>query len=123
MSLFRLSEWLHLQQKKGKIFSMINYAICEISGKQYKVIPGKVLEVSFQGELGKDIEASVLLLSEGDKFKIGRPFLKESLSLSRVENIKGTKIRVSKFHAKANYRRTIGYRSKITKVVLPVKKA
>lgn len=100
---------------------MLNYAICEISGKQYKVIPGKIFEINFQGEDSNDIEANVLLLSEDDKFKIGNPYLKEKLILKRAENIKGPKIRVSKFHAKANYRKTTGFRSKLTQVVLPVK--
>jgi len=111
--------------KKGKIISMSNYAICEISGKQYKVVPGQNLEVDFLGEEGKDLEVNVLLLSDDGKLQIGSPFLKEKLTLKRVENIKGEKIRVSKFHAKANFRKTIGYRSKLTKVVwdLPVKKA
>ncbi len=100
---------------------MLNYAVCEISGKQYKIIPGKSLEVSLQKE-GDFLEVPVLLLSEEGKLKIGSPYLKEKLSLKRVEDIKGPKIRVSKFHAKANYRKTIGYRSKITKVVWSVKK-
>lgn len=99
---------------------MLNYAICEISGKQYKVIPGESFEISFQENKG-DIEANVLLISEGDKLKIGNPYLKEKLTLKRIEDTKGEKIRVSKFHAKANYRRTTGYRSKLTKVVWSVK--
>ncbi|OGE64650.1 50S ribosomal protein L21 [Candidatus Daviesbacteria bacterium RIFCSPLOWO2_02_FULL_36_7] len=101
---------------------MLNYAICEISGKQYKVVSGQTFEVSLQ-QPGDNIEANVLLLSEDDKLQIGKPFLKEKLTLKRVEDIKGEKIRVSKFHAKANFRKTRGYRSKITKVVLGVKKA
>lgn len=101
---------------------MLNYAICEISGKQYKVIPGKSFEVSLQ-KPGDSVEAAVLLLSEDDKLKIGTSYLKEKITLKRVEDSKGIKIRVSKFHAKANYRKTIGYRSKITKLVLPVEKA
>lgn len=102
---------------------MLNYAICEISGKQYKVIPGETLEVSLQKGSDKDIEVNVLLLLEDSKLKIGNPYLKEKLTLKRVEDGKLKKIRVSKFRAKANYRKTIGYRSKITKLVLPVKKA
>lgn len=101
---------------------MLNYAICEISGKQYKIIPEQILEVDFQGESDSDIEAKVLLLVSDGKLQIGKPYLKEKINLKRVGNIKGEKIRVSKFHAKANYRRVKGYRSKITKVVLPVKK-
>lgn len=95
---------------------MLNYAICEVSGKQYRVVPGQTLEVSFQG--AQDIKAKVLLLSEDGKLKIGNPYLKETLVLKYVENIKGAKIRVSKFHAKVNYRRTIGFRPKFTKVML-----
>ena len=95
---------------------MLNYAVCEISGKQYKVVPNKIFEVSLQKE-GGTIEAAVLLLSEDGKLQIGTPYLKEKITLKRVEDSKGTKIKVSKFHAKANYRKTIGYRSKITKLV------
>lgn len=104
---------------------MLNYAICELKGKQYKVVPNQAIEVAYLGEEDKDIEVDVLLLSEDDKLKIGTPFLKEKLTLKRVENTKGEKIRVSKFHAKANYRKTIGFRSKLTRVVLalPVRQA
>lgn len=102
---------------------MLNYAVCEISGKQYKVVPGKIFEVSLQKQPGQNIEVPVLLSSEKDTLKIGYPYLKEKLNLARVEDTKGTKIRVSKFHAKANFRKTIGYRSKITKLVLSVKKS
>ena len=108
---------------KDKIFPMLNYAICEISGKQYRVIPGETLEVNLQRGADQNIEAKVLLLSEDGKLKIGNPYLKDSLKLERVGDVKGKKIRVSKFHAKANYRKTVGFRSKITKVVLAVKKA
>lgn len=103
---------------------MLNYAVCEISGKQYKVIPNKAFEVSRLEGDGKNIKVKVLLLlSEDGKVEIGKPYLKEELVLERVEDIKGVKIRVSKFHAKANFRKTIGYRSKLTKVMLVVKKA
>lgn len=102
---------------------MLNYAICEISGKQYKVTPGAVLAIDFQDQSKKDIETNVLVLSEDGKIKVGKPYLKEKITLKRIENTKGKKIRVSKFHAKANYRKTIGFRPKITKVKLSVKKS
>lgn len=99
---------------------MLNYVVCEISGKQYKVVPGQILKVNLQ-KTSDDIEANVLLLSEDDKLQIGSPYLKNKLALKRIEDIKGKKIRVSKFHAKANFRKTIGFRPKFTKVVLAVK--
>lgn len=96
---------------------MLNYAICEISGKQYKVVPNVPFEVARQ----KDLSAKVLFISEDGKISIGKPYLKENLTLKIVEDTKGLKIRVSKFHAKANFRKTTGYRSKLTKVVYAVK--
>lgn len=101
---------------------MLKYAICEISGKQYKVIPNKAFEIDLQKELNKNIEANLLLLVEDGKLKLGKPFLKEKLSLKFLENIKGKKIRVAKFHAKANYRKVKGFRPKLTRVIWDVKK-
>lgn len=100
---------------------MLSYAVLEISGKQYKVIPNEPFVVDFLGDL-KRLEANVLFLSENGKIKLGTPYLKEKLSLDIVENIRGEKIRVSKFHAKANFRRTTGHKSKLTSVVLSQKK-
>lgn len=101
---------------------MLNYAICEIEGKQYKIVPNQALNVAYVGD-SKTIEVNVLALMEDAKLKIGKPYLKEKLTLKCLENISGEKIRVAKFHAKANYRRVRGSRSKLTKVILDVKKA
>lgn len=101
---------------------MFDYAICEISGKQYKILPNKPLEVDWLGENDKKIEVPVLLFSEGGEIKIGTPYLMDRLTLDCLETIKGEKVRVAKFHAKANYRKVRGHRSKLTKVVYSVKK-
>lgn len=101
---------------------MLKYVICEISGKQYKIIPNKPIEIDLQKRLEKGIEANVLLLSEDGKLKIGRPYLKEKIHLKSLENLVGKKIRVSKYHAKANWRKVLGFKPKFTKVILDVKK-
>lgn len=97
---------------------MLNYAVCEISGKQYKILPNKVLEIDYQGEGGKVIGVNVLLVGEDGKIRLGTPYLKEKLNLKVLDNIKGKKIRVSKYHAKANFRKVLGFRPKFTRVVL-----
>lgn len=107
--------------KRGKIILMLNYAVCEIRGKQYKVLPNIPFRADYLGEEGHDLEVSVMLLAKTGKLHLGKPYLKEKLALKFVENIKGAKIRVSKFHAKANYRRTTGIRPKFTTLILPVK--
>lgn len=102
---------------------MFDYAVCQISGKQYKVLPNQPLEVDWLGEETKKIEAEVLLLSEGNKVQFGTPFLKEKLSFDVLETTRGEKIRVAKFHAKANYRKVTGSRSRRSKIIYSVKKA
>lgn len=102
---------------------MFDYAICEISGKQFKVTPNQPLLVDWLGEKSKKIEVSVLLLSEGGKVKVGAPYLKDKLSLEVLETVKADKIRVAKFHAKANYRKVTGMRPKKTKLSYSVKKS
>lgn len=100
---------------------MLRYAVCEISGKQYKLLPGTPVAVDWLGEETKKIEAKTLLVAEDKEVKIGTPYLKEELSLEVVGE-KKTKIRVAKFHAKANYRRVTGIKRKNTLVSLSVKK-
>ena len=96
---------------------MLDYAICEIGGKQYKFLPNQPLLVDLQDN-SKPIEVGVLMMVENNKVKLGKPYLKEKLNLKVLEEVKGEKIRVAKFHAKANYRRVTGIRPKYTKVVL-----
>lgn len=100
---------------------MLKYAICEISGKQYRLIPGQPLEVELNGELSKTFDVPVLVLADEGKIKIGKPYLKNKLTLKCLEVLKGKKIRVAKYHAKANWRKVRGFRPRFTKVVWAVK--
>lgn len=109
---------------------MLDYAICEISGKQYKVIPNHPIEVDFLGVLDKEtglakagVEVKLLILSEDGKLKIGTPYLKEALDLKFLETVKSNKIRVAKFHAKANFRKVTGNRTKKARIVYIQKKS
>ncbi len=97
---------------------MLEFAICEISGKQYKVVPKQEVLVDWLGEDIKKLEAAVLLMSEGGKVQVGTPFLKEKLSFEVLGTTKAKKIRVAKFHAKANFRKVTGSRPKKTRLVL-----
>lgn len=101
---------------------MSNYYVLALSGKQYLAEPGKSFEVDFLGEELKSIEAQVLLISDGKNVEIGTPYLKDTLKLDVIAQTRGEKIRVAKFHAKANYRRVRGHKSKLTQVMIPVKK-
>lgn len=88
---------------------MLNYLVAEIKGKQYKVVPGKQFAVDFLGEGQTQLECeSVLLKSEGDKIELGTPFVSGKVVFDVVSVTKGKKIRVAKYHAKANTRKVTG---------------
>lgn len=92
----------------------MQYSVFELNGRQYLIEPGKTIEVDLLGA-DKTLKVdNVLLRVDDDKVDIGTPFLKESLELEVVGNIKKDKIRVAKFHAKANYRKVIGSRRQMT---------
>lgn len=95
------------------------YAVIRYNGKQHKVSSGSLLEL--EGTLGKKddkiIFEDILLTSDGEKVSIGKPLV-SGVKISGIvlENKKGEKIRVSKFKAKARYRKTIGFRQTLTVV-------
>lgn len=97
---------------------MGKYAIIRIKGTQYRVIEGEEILV---GKLGEDKpEAEVLLLSDDDKVKVGKPTVRGVKAKLKVleKEVKGKKLYVQTFKAKSRYRRKIGFRPKYTKVLV-----
>lgn len=97
----------------------MNFAVIKASGKQYKVSPGLVLEVDkIEGKTGdKVLFDEVLLVGNDDKITVGTPLISGSVVTAKiVDQVKGDKIRVAKFKAKARYRRVTGFRSQLTKI-------
>lgn len=95
----------------------MDYAVIKAAGKQYRVSAGDVLEIDRLAD-GKNVtfEEVLLLVSDG-QVKIGKPTLSGvSVKATLLEQTKGDKLRVSKFKAKARYRRTIGFRASLSKV-------
>ncbi len=97
----------------------MNFAVIKAAGKQYKVTSGTVLEIDkIEGEKGKNISFDeVLLLSDEKTTLVGTPLVKNaSVTAKIVDQIRGDKVRVAKFKAKARFRRATGFRSQLTKV-------
>ena len=99
---------------------MLTYAIVQIDSKQYKMEPGKEYLVDFQGDGAQKLDVKVLLKSEDGKVQVGTPALKDTLTLEVLGQKRGKKVRVAKFHAKANYRRANGHREIQSRVMLAV---
>lgn len=100
----------------------MEYAIVETGGKQYKVTPGMKLEIDSLGISGGETEfKNVLLHVSGDDMVLGTPYISGMVVKAKVVGASmGDKVRVSKFKGKSRYRRTIGFRSKLTALeILP----
>lgn len=103
----------------GTILSIMDFAVIKASGKQYRVTPGLILDVDMiEGEKGKSVSFEEVLLTGNDKEVIvGTPNVKGAQVMAKiVDQVKGDKVRVAKFKAKARFRRVTGFRAKLTKI-------
>ncbi len=96
----------------------MTYAIIATGGKQYRVTPGEVLRVpALRAEVGAMVELPVLALSDGERVRIGRPFVDGARAVCRIlEHGKEQKIIVFKFKRRKQYRRKKGHRQKYTAI-------
>lgn len=98
---------------------MAKLAVVKTGGKQYLVKEGDELVVDqIAEEKNKQLTLVTLAIfdEEGKDIKLGTPELKETVAAEILEHLKGDKIRVAKFRAKVRYRRTRGFRAKLTKI-------
>lgn len=92
------------------------YAIIETGGKQVKVEVGsKIYVEKLNAEVGSTFNFDKVLLVSGDKLTIGNPTIKGASVSAKVEKQGlSKKIRIYKYKAKANERKTIGHRQPFT---------
>ena len=95
------------------------YAVIESGGKQHRVSEGEVLRLE---KLKLDVGASVtfdkvLMVGEGAEVKIGQPYVEgSSVEAEVLDQGRGEKILVVKFHRRKNYRKQMGHRQSFTEV-------
>ncbi len=97
------------------------YAIAEIKGKQYKVEKGRYLDVDLIDlKPGSEfVIDSVLLISDGKKAAIGKPFVSGASVITEVQkNIKEEKVIVYKQRPKKRTRTKQGHRQKYTRILV-----
>jgi large subunit ribosomal protein L21 len=101
------------------------YAVIEQGGKQYKVAEGDFLNIELT-DVSPDAETielnNVLLVSDGEKIKIGTPLVKGAKVVASfktsAENavIKDKKLHPTYFTRRKNTRRRIGHRQKLLQI-------
>ncbi|MBP9719602.1 MAG: 50S ribosomal protein L21 [Candidatus Levybacteria bacterium] len=97
----------------------MKYAVIQTGGKQYRVSEGDTIEV--ERLTAKPTESmvftDVLLAVTDGEVAVGTPFVSGlKVTADVVANIRGEKIRIRKFKAKARYRRTTGHRQELTQL-------
>ena len=96
------------------------YAIIETGGKQIRVEVGQTI---FVEKLDADVDTVVtfdkVLLVGDKKVTVGAPYVAGATVTAKVQKQgKSKKIRVFKYKAKANERKTIGHRQPYTRLVI-----
>lgn len=97
----------------------MTYALIEMAGHQYRVEEGATLMVPRQrADVGKKLKPDkVLLVSDGEEVRVGTPEVKGAeVKLAVVAQVRGPKLRVLKYRAKENYKRTRGHRQELTEL-------
>lgn len=97
----------------------MSFAIVKTGGKQYKVAVGEKLKIETitPAEDGSVVFNEVLLVAEGDKVKVGTPFVDgATVTAKLVQQGRARKVIVFKYHSKARYKKKNGHRQQFTEV-------
>ena len=97
------------------------YAIVEISGKQVKIEKDQFIYTDrLAGDINSVVEfGNVLLVGNGDKTNIGGPFIKgASVSGKILAHVQDDKVISFKKKRRKGFRKKIGHRAQLTKVLI-----
>jgi large subunit ribosomal protein L21 len=99
------------------------YAIIETGGKQYRVAAGDVVSLEkLTGDVGHTVTFDKILLVGGgadNKTLVGKPYVAQaSLQGEIVQQTRGEKILTIKYKRRKGYRRTIGHRQELTRLLI-----
>jgi len=90
------------------------YAVIRISGHQYLVREGDVLDITttkvVEGEEPVKVEAEVLLVNDDGKIEVGTPTVAGVKVEFEIENEFNDKIHVRRYKSKSRYRRKKGFK-------------
>ncbi len=97
------------------------YAIIEAGGRQWKVEPGTRLEINrVTGDAGAQHTVErVLLAHDGSALQIGHPYVAGAKVVCEVvAKSQGPKVITYKFRRRENWRKTVGHRQRLTKLIV-----
>jgi large subunit ribosomal protein L21 len=95
------------------------FAVFKTGGKQYRASKGDVITVEkIEAEKGATVEIDdVLMVGEGEDFKVGTPFLDGGkVSATVLDHGRHDKIKVVKFKRRKHHRKQMGHRQYFTQL-------
>jgi large subunit ribosomal protein L21 len=97
------------------------FAVIKTGGKQYLVKEGQVLKIEkIEKKQGAKFSLDKILFlfdEQGEKFELGKPYLKDAEVKAEVlEEGRGKKVSVIKYKPKVRYRKNVGHRQPYTKI-------
>lgn len=95
-------------------------AIVRADGRQLRLIEGQEFEVSrLAGEPGETVSFEVLMLLDGAAVTVGTPLVTGASLTARIaQHGRAPKLRFMKYKNKVRYRRTIGHRQPVTRLIV-----
>ncbi len=100
------------------VIEIMEFAIIETGGKQYRVAPGDKIKVE---KLITENESfsfdKVILVNDGAKFELGAPYIKNAeVEVKVLRNGRERKKIVFRYHSKTRYRKFKTHRQHFTEV-------
>jgi len=95
------------------------FAVINTGGKQYRVSEGSVLRIEkLTVDAGASVEfGDVLLVGQGDSFKVGKPYVAGAKVTATVQSHgKADKVSIVKFRRRKHYLRQKAHRQHYTEV-------
>ncbi|MCP3959392.1 MAG: 50S ribosomal protein L21 [bacterium] len=95
------------------------YAVIETGGKQYRVVPGDVIDVELlaPSEDSEIVFERVLMVGDGGDVKVGDPLVEGAqVHGVRLREVRGRKVTVFKMKRRKGYRRKNGHRQNLLQV-------
>jgi large subunit ribosomal protein L21 len=95
-------------------------AIIRADGRQVRLVEGQEFELSrVAGQPGDTVAFEVLMLVDGTDVTVGAPLIDGAAVNARIRaHGRGPKLRFMKYKNKVRYRRTIGHRQDVTRLVV-----
>lgn len=95
-------------------------AIVRADGRQVRLIEGMEFEMNrLAGDPGETVSLDVLMLLDGDDITVGAPIVDGASVTARItQHGRGEKLRFMKYKNKVRYRRILGHRQHVTRLVV-----